>query len=123
MVGGGGTVSHTANGRATHFSKGNVQMTEIKTYDQLIEHLDQEDEIWFTWKDTPEAMIEILRIPELITSPSNRIEYALLKIDGKSQLLNLRNGRLKSDFVKNVLKGATIVKIEGKVVSFTKETE
>jgi hypothetical protein len=116
---------HTANGRAYIFIKGNVQMTEIKTYDELISYLDQEDQLWFTWKDTPEAMIEILKTPELIIAPSARIKYAILTIpnDGtlKTQILNLQNGRLKSDeFINKMLKGCTIKKITNNSVSFEK---
>jgi hypothetical protein len=116
---------HTANGRAYIFIKGNVQMTEIKTYDELISYLDQEDQLWLTWKDTPEAMIEILKTPELISAPSARIKYAILTIhnDGtvKTQILNLQNGRLKSDeFINKMLKGCTIKKITNNSVSFEK---
>ncbi len=100
-------------------------MTEIKTYDELISYLDQEDQLWFTWKDTPEAMIEILKTPELIIAPSARIKYAILTIpnDGtlKTQILNLQNGRLKSDeFINKMLKGCTIKKITNNSVSFEK---
>ena len=100
-------------------------MTEIKTYNELISYLDQEDQLWLTWKDKPEDMIEILKTPELISAPSARIKYAILTIhnDGtvKTQILNLQNGRLKSDeFIKKMLKGCTIKKITNNSVSFEK---
>ena len=97
-------------------------MTEIKTYDELISYLDQEDQLWLTWKDTPEAMIEILKTPELISAPSARIKYAILTIhnDGtvKTQIFNLQNGRLKSDGVKKILEKCAIDKITDTSVAF-----
>lgn len=105
-------------------------MTEIKTHDQLIDHLEHEDQKWLTWKDTPEAMLEILKNPELINAPSKRIRYAVLTIYNKTnstvsnQILNLQNDLLKSDeFINKMLKGCTITKINNNTVSFTKETQ
>ena len=97
-------------------------MTEIKTYDELVSYLDHEDQVWLTWKDTPEARLEILKTPELISTPSARIKYAILKIHGdgkvKTQILNLQNGRLKSDSVKKMLEKCTIDKIDQDKVFF-----
>jgi hypothetical protein len=102
-------------------------MTEIKTHDQLIDHLEFEDQKWLTWKDTPDAVFEILKTPNLIKSPSKRLRYAVLTIhnetDGtvKTQILNLQNDRLKSDeFINKMLKGCTITKITDNSVSFEK---
>ena len=99
-------------------------MTEIKTYDELVSHLDCEDQVWLTWKDTPEAVLEILKVPELISAPSKRIKYAMLKsyntTSGKHtfQMLNLQNGRLKSDHVRKMLEKCTIDKIDRDRVFF-----